>query len=231
LKVYRVKSDSAFNVTFPKNNIFSAQEGPTQSFSEGFWVFLKPLTPGEHVLHVQGSLVDPTITSPVNLVEDSTYNLSVVAAQPGSDSQPNVHQQEVSISNKSFVFPITSNSNIRNINFNEQTKTLAFEMAAMPNSNGTNTVSMPISWLLVGPYGVFIDDNSSKLYNSTKDPESGQITLTINPAGVDNSSHKVRITGASVTPEFPLAIVVLVITISGVVLLTRKVGRRMPLTF
>ena len=76
LQVHRVQSQ-LFNLTFPADNVFGASGGPTQAVSEGFWVFLKPLPPGQHELHVQGLLVDPTVTGPVNLVEDSTYHLTV----------------------------------------------------------------------------------------------------------------------------------------------------------
>jgi hypothetical protein len=76
LQVHRVQSP-VFNLTFPADNIFAAAEGPTKSVSEGFWVFVKPLPLGQYVLHVQGLLVDPTVTAPVNLVEDSTYHLRV----------------------------------------------------------------------------------------------------------------------------------------------------------
>jgi hypothetical protein len=76
LQIHRVQS-AVFNLTFPVDNIFTVPEGPTKSVSEGFWVFIKPLPPGQYELHVQGLLVDPTVTAPVNLVEDSTYHLTV----------------------------------------------------------------------------------------------------------------------------------------------------------
>ena len=76
LQINRVQSP-VFNLTFPVDNVFGASVGPSQAVSEGFWVFLKPLPPGQYVLHVQGLLVDPTVTGPVNLVEDSTYHLTV----------------------------------------------------------------------------------------------------------------------------------------------------------
>jgi len=76
LQVHRVQSP-VFNVTLPADNMFAVPEGPTKAVSEGFWVFIKPLPPGQYVLHVQGLLVDPTVTGPVNLVEDSTYHLTV----------------------------------------------------------------------------------------------------------------------------------------------------------
>ena len=76
LQIHRVQSP-VFNLTFPADNVFAAAVGPSKAVSEGFWVFLKPLPPGQYVLHVQGLLVDPTVTGPVNLVEDSTYHLRV----------------------------------------------------------------------------------------------------------------------------------------------------------
>jgi hypothetical protein len=76
LQVHRIQSP-VFNVTFPADNIFSVHEGSTKAVAEGFWVFVKPLPPGHYELHVQGLLVDPTVTGPVNLVEDSTYHLRV----------------------------------------------------------------------------------------------------------------------------------------------------------
>jgi hypothetical protein len=76
LQVHRVQSP-VFNFTLPADNMFAVPEGPTKAVSEGFWVFIKPLPPGQYVLHVQGLLIDPTVTGPVNLVEDSTYHLTV----------------------------------------------------------------------------------------------------------------------------------------------------------
>jgi hypothetical protein len=76
LQVHRVQSPP-FNLTIPTDPVYPIPEGPTRAVSEGFWVFIKPLPPGQYVLHVQGLLVDPTVTAPVNLVEDSTYHLRV----------------------------------------------------------------------------------------------------------------------------------------------------------
>jgi hypothetical protein len=76
LQVHRVQSE-VFDLTFPPDNIFAAPEGPTKAVSEGFWVFVKPLPPGQYELHAEGLLVDPTVTGPINLVEDTTYHLTV----------------------------------------------------------------------------------------------------------------------------------------------------------
>ena len=97
LQVHRVQSP-VFNLTFPVDNIFTVPEGPTKAVSEGFWVFLKPLPPGQYVLHVQGLLVDPTVTAPVNLVEDSTYHLRV------ENLEFETGNQTVTIANESSSF-------------------------------------------------------------------------------------------------------------------------------
>lgn len=97
LQIHRVQSP-VFNLTFPVDNAFAVPEGPTKAVSEGFWVFLKPLPPGQYVLHVQGLLVDPTVTAPVNLVEDSTYHLRVENLEFETVEEP------VTIANESSSF-------------------------------------------------------------------------------------------------------------------------------
>ena len=59
LENYRVQS-RLFDVTFPENNIFSAKPGNTTSVSDGFWVFLKPLSLGKHELEFTASTIDPS---------------------------------------------------------------------------------------------------------------------------------------------------------------------------
>jgi hypothetical protein len=97
LQVHRVQSP-VFNLTFPADNIFAVPEGPTKAVSEGFWVFIKPLPPGQYELHVEGLLVDPTVTAPVNLVEDSTYHLTV------ENLEPETGEETVTIANESSSF-------------------------------------------------------------------------------------------------------------------------------
>ena len=97
LQVHRVQSP-VFNLTFSVDNVFAAPVGPTKVVSEGFWVFVKPLPPGQYVLHVQGLLVDPTVTGPVNLVEDSTYHLTV------ENLESETGNETVTIANESSSF-------------------------------------------------------------------------------------------------------------------------------
>jgi hypothetical protein len=66
-----------FNVTFPQDNVFGAPPGPTKAVSDGNWVFLKPLPPGEHELTSKGSSLDITTTATNTFVSDVTYHLIV----------------------------------------------------------------------------------------------------------------------------------------------------------
>jgi hypothetical protein len=97
LQVHRVQS-SVFDLTIPADNILTVPEGTTKAVSEGFWVFVKPLPPGQYELHAQGLLVDPTVTAPVNLVEDSTYHLTV------ENPEPETVGETITIANESSSF-------------------------------------------------------------------------------------------------------------------------------
>lgn len=76
LEKYRAQSP-LFNMTVPKDNVMGIPPGTTQAVSDGFWVFLKPLSPGKHEIHFTGSLADFTATGPLNLVEDIKYDITV----------------------------------------------------------------------------------------------------------------------------------------------------------
>ena len=53
-------------------------------------------------LMAQGLLVDPTVTGPVNLVEDSTYHLTV------ENLEFEIGNATVTIANVSIEFPVSS---------------------------------------------------------------------------------------------------------------------------
>jgi hypothetical protein len=74
LEKYRVHS-RPFNITFSENNIFGVS-GPTRAVSDGYWVMLEPLKPGNHVIHFKASLTNPT-TGILYFNEDTKYNLIV----------------------------------------------------------------------------------------------------------------------------------------------------------
>lgn len=68
IPVQRVKSDpSIFEVTINEDNIFNIQgEKSTIAYGDGYWVFLKPLSPGIHELSFQGSCENGRLKSGAN---------------------------------------------------------------------------------------------------------------------------------------------------------------------
>lgn len=57
---FRVKSPP-FDFSYPPNNIFGAQEGPTRGVGDGYWIFMRSLQPGEHTIRTYGSCMSGKI--------------------------------------------------------------------------------------------------------------------------------------------------------------------------
>lgn len=76
LQNYRVQS-SLFNFTYPSNNINGAPVGSTQGISDGYWIILKPLTTGEHTVHLAGSVVNYVSGALNNFANEVTYHVNV----------------------------------------------------------------------------------------------------------------------------------------------------------
>src|SRR5829696_3371975 len=70
---FRVQSP-LFNFTFPQNNFFGAPVGPTQGLSDGWFIMLKPLSPGNHTIEFSGEVSKPP---PGGFSTAATYNLDV----------------------------------------------------------------------------------------------------------------------------------------------------------
>lgn len=80
----------AFNVNLEANNIFGAPVGNTTAVSDGYWVFLHPLLPGNHEIKFKGALVDYTTTAIATITNDVTYHLNVSAVpQESNQTQSN----------------------------------------------------------------------------------------------------------------------------------------------
>jgi hypothetical protein len=57
---FRVQSPP-FNFSYPPNNIFGAQEGPTRGVGDGYWIFMRPVQPGKHTISTYGSCMSGKI--------------------------------------------------------------------------------------------------------------------------------------------------------------------------
>ena len=64
-----------FNFVLPPNSIFGAPQGPSQAVSDGRWVFLHPLEPGNHKITFGGT--EGSVISPTNSAQDMIYRLTV----------------------------------------------------------------------------------------------------------------------------------------------------------
>ena len=81
---YKVQSD-LFNLTLPADNLWGEHAGPDQAITQGWWVMLKPLPPGQHTVHYtmgyRDSKSDPTIPpgqcNQAPYIQDVTYRLAV----------------------------------------------------------------------------------------------------------------------------------------------------------
>jgi hypothetical protein len=70
---FRVQSPP-FNFSYPTNNIFGAQEGPTRGVGDGYWIFMRPLQPGKHTIRTYGSCMSGKIQidAAIQLIVENT---------------------------------------------------------------------------------------------------------------------------------------------------------------
>jgi hypothetical protein len=76
LEKYRILSP-LLDMTFPEDNPLGAPAGPTQMVSDGFYVFLEPLSAGKHEVHFSGTTIDNPTTGTTRLAIVVTYHLTV----------------------------------------------------------------------------------------------------------------------------------------------------------
>lgn len=77
LRSYRVESP-LFPLTFPENNINALPPQTVDAVSDGYWVFLEPLSEGSHTIHFRAAIVDPTDpTGGGNFLTEAKYQITV----------------------------------------------------------------------------------------------------------------------------------------------------------
>lgn len=75
LEQYRTQS-GFFNITIPEDNIYDSSAGTFRALTDGFFVFLEPLPPGKHDVHLKVSVLNP-IEQQYNYNADWTYHLII----------------------------------------------------------------------------------------------------------------------------------------------------------
>jgi hypothetical protein len=87
LDSYRTATDF-FNITIAKDNIFDIPAGTYRGAADGFFAFLKPLSVGDHELHIKTSVTNPTSPS-YNYASEAIYDLKI---SPKSQIENNINQ-------------------------------------------------------------------------------------------------------------------------------------------
>jgi hypothetical protein len=75
LEQYRATSD-VFNMTVAENNAFQSPSGTFPAMTDGFFAFLEPLSPGEHTLVLEQSVLNP-VQPEYNFASRTNYILTV----------------------------------------------------------------------------------------------------------------------------------------------------------
>jgi len=108
--------------------------------------------------------------------------------------------QSVMLGGKSLQVDVKSSSTISNFNLDEGSKTLTFKAEGQTGTQGKTEIA--IGKMLNGPYTVKID---------------GQATTDFQVTGAGADAHDIAVTGASVVPEFPIAVVGVIAALIGIV--------------
>jgi hypothetical protein len=65
-----------FNITYGIDNIYDHKPATVRGFADGYYLFLKPLTPGAHILHLKTGVLNP-VNSEFNYSAELIYQLTV----------------------------------------------------------------------------------------------------------------------------------------------------------
>jgi uncharacterized protein YfaS (alpha-2-macroglobulin family) len=122
----------------------------------------------------------------------------------------------VSAEGKDFGVQIASNSQISNIQFDEQAKKISFTVSGQTGTKGTTDITIPKS-LLSGSMNVIVDGQVMSQADVIKTADTqDETTLEIN---YHHSTHTIDIVGTNAVPEFPTSILIMAAAI-GVVIFT-----------
>jgi hypothetical protein len=214
---YRIKSP-VFDVTIPSDNVFSAPAGQTRAASDGYWVMLTPLPPGNYELRAIGVLEEVTVSGPSVYVEDSTYHLTVV------ESPYQVFEEEAVLGDELVSVDLRSSSAVSSFSFDEEVKQISFRVSGDEASEGVTI--LPIGRLLEGPFVVSIDGTTVTSFATYHNEGTGDTEMQL---VYEPGAHDMTITGTRVVPEFPFSLILLLVGIGAVVVLgkVRLTGGRM----
>jgi predicted secreted protein with PEFG-CTERM motif len=120
---------------------------------------------------------------------------------------------------KDFDVKIASNSEVSNLQFDEQAKKVSFTVTGETGTVGVTDITIPKS-LLSGDINVMIDGQvmSQNDVIETVDTQE-ETTLEIN---YHHSTHTIEIVGTNDVPEFPTSLIILTIAIMSIIAFSSK---------
>jgi hypothetical protein len=122
---------------------------------------------------------------------------------------------------ETFDIEIASNSNIANVELNEEEKMLSFTVEGETGTKGVTEVTIPKA-MLSGEMMVLIDGQAISATSSDvilKSETDAEVTFEIN---YSHSEHTVEVTGTNVVPEFPVAAVVTAAAIGSAIVVASR---------
>ena len=120
---------------------------------------------------------------------------------------------------KDFDVKLASNSDVSNLQFDEQAKKISFTVSGETGTKGTTDITIPKS-LLSGNISVMIDGQvMSQADVIETDDTQDETTLEIN---YHHSTHTIEVVGTNAVPEFPFSIMVMAVAIGLLVIFGSK---------
>jgi len=120
---------------------------------------------------------------------------------------------------KDFDVKLASNSNVSNLQFDEQAKKISFTVSGETGTKGTTDITIPKS-LLSGNISVMID---GQVMSQTDVIETAntqdETTLEIN---YHHSTHTIEIVGTNAVPEFPTTLLVMAAAVGLIVIFASR---------
>ena len=62
-------SSNIFDLRFPEDNVYDVEPGPTRSVADGYWIFMRRISPGKHVLSFRAEVSLPRNSMLVQLAQ------------------------------------------------------------------------------------------------------------------------------------------------------------------
>ncbi|HEV8404330.1 MAG TPA: hypothetical protein VGQ13_00320 [Nitrososphaera sp.] len=118
--------------------------------------------------------------------------------------------QSITLGGKSLQVDVKSSSTISDFKLDESSKTLTFKADGQTGTQGKTEIA--IGKMLNGPYTVKIDGKATTDFQVAGAGADAMMTVSYT-----HSSHDVAVTGASIVPEFPIAVVGVIAGLIGIV--------------